>query len=94
MSLWIESFSLVEAATGSAVFSPHDSSWSLDAAAWTSDTVVTMRLRKYPGDHTPSSFEVRLDCDARAVKVEGGAAVPLGELEDALEATYRRARRS
>ncbi len=93
MSLWIESFALVEAATGSTLFAPRDSNWSLDGAEWPGDAVVTMRLRKYPGDHVPSSFDVKLDCDARTAEVEGGEAVPLGKLEDALEAMYRRARR-
>ena len=92
MSLWIESFTLVEAASGASVFGLSDAAWSLDNAEWTSDTVVKMRLRKYPGDHTPSAFEVKLDCGARTAEIDGRAVESLEKVERALEASYRRGR--
>jgi hypothetical protein len=97
MSLWIESFTLAEAASGEVVYRPGDSNWSLDSADWLSDSRVKMDLRKYPGDHTPSSFEVVIDCETKTAEIAGSGKppVPLRELESALRdfmAASKRAR--
>ena len=88
MSHWIESFTLVEAEGGAALFRPKDSNWSLDSAEWTSDSLVKMQLRKYPGDHKPSSFEVVIDCESQTARAHGGDSIPLRELDEALECLY------
>ena len=91
-SHWIESFTLVEATTGSTVLALQDSAWSLDHAKWIGDAVVKMQLRKYPGDHRPSSFEMKIDCDARMAELASGPPVCLERLERALEARYLNAK--
>lgn len=92
MSHWIESFTLVDAATGRIVWHLEDPNWSLDEAKWTSDSVVAVGIRKYPGDHSPSSFEVTIDCDALTAAVMGGPAMPLDKAEPHLELLYSRGR--
>jgi hypothetical protein len=92
MSHWIESFTLVDAATGRIVWHMDDPNWSLDQAKWISDSVVEVSIRKYPGDHTPPSFEVTIDCDARTAAVMGGPPMPLDRAELHLEQLYRRGR--
>ena len=94
MSHWIESFTLVETALGSLVFRIHDSNWSLDKAQWLDESRVRMELRKYPGDHTPASFQVLIDCEAKRAEVMGKPAIPLQNLEQALEKLYRESRLS
>lgn len=91
MSHWIESFTLVEAASGEIVLRLRDTDWSLDTAQWLGDSLVKMKLRKYPGDHTPPSFEVQVDCEARTAQVAGEPempVVPLRKLEHTLERLY------
>lgn len=92
MSHWIESFTLVDAATGTIVWRMDDPNWSLDDAKWISDSVVEISTRKYPGDHSPPSFEVTIDCDARTATVMGGPSMPLHRAEPCLERLYSRGR--
>ena len=87
MSLWIESFTLVEAATRAPVMLLQDDNWSVDSAEWLGDSVVKMRLRKYPGNHTPSQVEVSVDCEGRTAEVQGGVRMPLAQLEHTLDRT-------
>ena len=54
MSLWIETPSVLDKATGELLLSFKDSHWSLDAARWVSDSTVELTLRKYPGNHLPA----------------------------------------
>ncbi len=82
-SLWIESFTLVEAATGAPVVHLEDENWSVDSAEWLGEWAVRMLLRKYPGNHTPAQVEVTVDCQARTA-VQGGVRVPLAQLEQTL----------
>jgi len=92
MSHWIESFTLVDATTGATVWRMDDPNWSLDEARWISDSVVEISIRKYPGDHSPSSFEVTIDCDARTAAVMGGPSMPLYQADTHLEQLYSRGR--
>lgn len=89
MSHWIDSFALCEVASGAVVFSPADSNWSLDGASWLGESTVLLSLRRYPGDHSPSIFEVTVDCDARTAELKGRPAIPLPALDSALEELYR-----
>lgn len=94
MSHWIESFTLVDAATGTMVWRMDDPNWSLDSAKWIGDSVVEVSIRKYPGDHSPPSFEVTIDCDAQTAAVMGEPAMPLYRAEPLLEQLYSRGRNS
>ena len=85
MSLWIDSPSLVEVASNTAVFAFKDSNWSLDTAVWISDDVVEWRLRKYPGNHLPVDFEVQIDCARASARIDERE-LPLVHLERALNA--------
>ena len=94
MSHWIESFTLVELASGASVLRLRDSNWSLDTAEWLSESEVRMQLRKYPGNHTPSSFEVRVNCEAQTAQVNGGLPMSLNKVEPALNRLYASAKRA
>ena len=94
MSLWVESFTLAEAASGTPVLRLSDSNWSLDTAEWLDDSRVTMQLRKYPGDHTPSSFQVLVDCETKMAELADEPAIPLPTLEQALKELYDKSKRS
>ena len=85
MSLWIDSPTLADRRTGDKVLSFEDPNWSLDAARWLDDSTVVLTLRKYPGNHTPGSIDVTVDCAGRtamigAVRVDG-----LSQLEPEME---------
>jgi hypothetical protein len=90
MSLWVESPRLIEAASEAPVFDLTASQWSLDSALWASEEKVTVRLRRYPGDHAPGAFEVEIDCVGRVAALPGELRVGLDDLETALEALYFR----
>ncbi len=92
MSLWIESPSLVRADDGQTMFTFRDANWSLDSAEWQDAERVKMLLRCYPGDHTPSAFEVEIDCEAKQVAVVDEV-FALESLEPYLEALYHRSQR-
>lgn len=83
MSLWVETPTVVDTATGATLLSFDDGRWSLDAADWLSDSVVQLWLRKYPGAHLPSGVMVTLDCGARTAQI-GETTWPLREVEPAL----------
>ncbi len=85
MSHWIETPRIVDARTGAVVFAFESGSWSLDRATWTTAQVVSLLLRKYPGNHTPVDIACEIDCAARTATV-AGSAVPLAELERRLDA--------
>jgi hypothetical protein len=84
MSLWIETPTLRNKATGEVVLSLRDTNWSLNSARWRSDDVVELRLRKYPGSHTPAEIMATLDCSQRTARIDG-MVMPISELEAALE---------
>ena len=83
MSLWVETPTVVDTATGRKLLAFADVRWSLDAADWTSDRVVELWLRKYPGGHTPSGVMVTVDCEAETARI-GETTVPLREVERTL----------
>lgn len=88
MSHWVASFTLVEAASGALLLRLSDSNWSLDTAQWLDESRVTLQLRKYPGDHTPPSLTVLVDCQAKMAEVMGQPAIALPNLEQELEELY------
>lgn len=91
MSHWIECPKLVEVASGASLLSFKDSNWSLDRAEWLNASTVSVTLRKYPGDHTPSGFEVTLDCTAKTAAL-ADRVIPLNKLETELQKLYATAR--
>jgi len=94
MSHWIETPELYDSSAGRTLFTFEDGNWSLDDAHWQNQSVVRLSLRKYPGDHLPSSFEVVIDCAQCSARLDGAAALPLNGLEAALEQAYRAAQRA
>lgn len=85
MSLWIETFVLTDRSTGDVMLSFRDPNWSLDSAEWLSDSVVALKLRKYPGNHHPAELTATVDCAAGIAQVDGAGTVTLEHLERALD---------
>jgi hypothetical protein len=83
-SHWLEVPTIVDRSDGSTVWTVADDHWSLDRATWEGD-VVTMTLRKYPGNHRPADLEATVDCVAHTARL-GETPVPLAALEPALDA--------
>ena len=84
MSLWIETPTLLDRHSNEAILVFQDPNWSLDSATWTSDATVVLTLRKYPGNHRPTSLVATVDATARTATVEG-TTVPLTALESLLD---------
>jgi hypothetical protein len=85
MSLWIETPTLSDRLTGQDLFSFKDPNWSLDSAEWLSDSIVALKMRKYPGNHLPAHVVVTVDCLAGTADI-GGTTVPsINDLERHLE---------
>jgi len=89
MSLWVETPTLVDTQTGRTLIGFKNTNWSLDDAAWLSEEVVKMTLRKYPGDHEPPQFEAIVDCEKETATI-GTVASGLAGLEAALEKIRRK----
>ena len=85
MSLWIETPLLCERRSGQRLLVFKDSNWSLNSAEWLSDSVVVMKLRKYPGNHLPPEVVTTIDCIAGTAEVEGKKVGSLAEVERFLE---------
>jgi hypothetical protein len=90
MSLWIESPELVDIQSGQCLWRPNDSNWSLNDAEWLNDTTVQVSLRKYPGNHHPSSLQAIIDCRQMTASLMAAPAIPLNKLESALESSLTR----
>jgi hypothetical protein len=85
-SHWVETPSIRDRISGEPIPSFTDNSWSLDESLWCSGSIVRLTLRKYPGNHEPSSVMAIVDCAARTAITGGGRSVPLHAIESALEA--------
>ena len=85
MSLWIETPTVLEKATGETLLAFKDGNWSLDAARWLSDSVVELTLRKYPGSHLPVNVIATLDCANRTARIAETELRSLAEVEFALD---------
>lgn len=88
MSLWIDTPELFDLSTQQPLFRLTDARWTLDTAEWESDFVVTITLRKYPGDHFPPAFVARINCEKQAASVDGATNTDLAHLERTLERLY------
>lgn len=89
MSHWVDTPELIDTATHSTLFAPRDSSWSMDSATWQSESVVSMTLRRYPGDH--SSIKATFNCAAGTADIGGVAIKSLSDIariERALRQAY------
>jgi hypothetical protein len=85
-SHWVMLPTVRVVATGEALFAPARG-WSLDESKWIGDAVVSLTLRKYPGNHRPGDLVVTIDCAARRATVGEGEWLSLGALEPALDAS-------
>jgi hypothetical protein len=85
MSHWIETPTISDSFTGKEVLRFEDPNWSLDSAQWLSDSTVVLTLRKYPGNHHPTSLAATVDCLAGTAAVEGTSVPSLRHLERALD---------
>jgi hypothetical protein len=90
MSLWVDTPSIVETASGQVIFAFKDINWSLDAIRWQSDSVVSLQLRKYPGNYKRDHFSIVIDLDNKSGVVEEVLISELAEVEAALEAQLGR----
>lgn len=85
-SHWVLIPTIEEAAT-SEVLLKLDRGWSMDESKWVGNSVVELRVRKYPGNHSPADLVATVDCAARTARVGQGEVLPLGGLETALNAS-------
>jgi hypothetical protein len=90
MSLWVETPQLMDTVSGQSLLAFENANWSLDEAQWLDEERVRLYLRCYPGDHSPSSFEVMIDCQQKQARLRDGEPVPLRDLEKVLEETLCR----
>jgi hypothetical protein len=86
MSLWIETPTLIDCSSGERLLVFKDSNWSLNSAEWLSESVVVLKLRKYPGNHIPSEVTATVDCTAKTAEVNGKKVDTLGNVERYLDA--------
>ncbi|MGC4093162.1 MAG: hypothetical protein QM756_35795 [Polyangiaceae bacterium] len=86
MSHWIETPTLTDVSVKETILSFEDASWSLDDASWIDDSRVTLVMRKYPGNHKPSSVSVEIDCIARTATLGEREVKALQDLERAMNA--------
>ncbi len=93
MSHWVETPEVIDIVTNRCLFHPLDDNWSLISAVWQSESVVTLRMRRYPGTVEPSSFEVQFDCAKPSAKVGGAEVENLGKVEHHLKKAYDAARK-
>jgi hypothetical protein len=80
----IECPELIDTIAGETLLRFHDSNWSLDSA----------QLRKYPGNHTPASFAVLVDCALQTAAVDGKAVGDLSGVEPEPDRLYAAGRRN
>jgi hypothetical protein len=85
MSLWIETPMLSDRSSGQRLLVFKDSHWSLNSAEWLSESVVVMKLRKYPGNHIPPEVVTTIDCIAGTADVEGKKVDSLAQVERHLD---------
>jgi len=88
---WVYTPRVIELTTGKIVLALSDTRWSMDSATWTSGSEVSLRLRKFPGDHLPVHLEVLVDCAEGTALVAAGQRCGLAELEATLDAAFRKA---
>lgn len=65
-----------------------DDLWSLRSVEWRSPAVVSLKIRKYPGDHFPSEVEVVVNCAEKVAQVNGESPQPLSKVAASLEKFY------
>jgi hypothetical protein len=85
MSLWVYPPEIVDVIEGTSLLKIRNIAWSLDHATWINDSCVTIELRKYPGNHVPTSVIATIDCIRCCAKITGGVEIPLEKFERALE---------
>ena len=85
MSHWIETPAISDRLTGKDVFRFKNPNWSLDSAEWLGHSTVVLSLRKYPGNHRPTSVAATVDCLAGTAAIDGKSVPSLRELERALD---------
>lgn len=85
-SQWVYCPRIVDLLQKELLWSPADKMWSLDKATWTSDSIVRLRLSKFPGDQHPPCLEVIMDCETRTARVGDSAELCVTELEPRLDA--------
>jgi hypothetical protein len=93
MSLWIETPEVVDTSTGGKLVEFKNPHWSLESASWQTDSVVSLKLRKYPGDHLPVYFDASVDCEKQCGTAAATAVANLAEFEATLEKLYASSRR-
>lgn len=84
-ALWVQNPVVVDATTGEARLRFESNLWSLDKSAWQSHSTVLLRLRKYPGNHPPTSLDVIVDLDAGTSSIQSRSVVDFTKLERCMD---------
>lgn len=85
MSLWIETPLLHDRSRDRHLLVLEDPHWSLNSAVWISESIVMLKLRKYPGNHSPPEISATIDCIAGTAEVDGKRVDSLELVERALD---------
>lgn len=85
MSLWIETPVLFDCGAGKPLLRFKDPLWSANSADWLGDSVVALKLRKYPGNHVPAEVTALIDCAAGTAQIDGKRVDSLARVERCLD---------
>ena len=74
MSQWAFTPQMIDSTTRKVLFHPREQAWSLDSALWQTASLVSMTLRRCPGDHAPVA--ATFDCASGVAHIDGIAVEP------------------
>ena len=83
-SLWVESPEIWDTIENKTLFRFKSELWSIDRSEWLTEVLVSLTLRKYPGNHLPVDLGVVLDCEKQNASIRS-LVVDLQELEALME---------
>lgn len=81
---WVQTPTLVDRQTGETLLT-FDTRWTVDELEWTGASLISCRMRKYPGNHRPVELAVTIDAAARTASM-GELNCPFSELERRMDA--------
>ncbi|WP_353189439.1 hypothetical protein [Pandoraea pnomenusa] len=88
-SQWVYTPSIVNAVTGEVLYQPSDERWSAEEAIWDSANVVTLMMRRFPGNHVPAQISLRIDVCNKIASVNDSPGITLDQVDDAIATTIQ-----
>jgi hypothetical protein len=84
---------MFDSTTKRVIFHPRQRGWTLESAVWQTASLLSMSLRRYPGD--PAPIAATFDCASRTAHIDGIPVEPFHDaekMEQALEEAYESSR--